>query len=87
MTSTHIHKLHTNTYVWWVVCRDVEVEAWRHEYKMCQTGAVQGEAARKAEQRTNLKADVADRSEADLSNVWVLACQVLHLQSHRGSLD
>lgn len=45
--------------------------------------AMHSETGRKADQETNLEADVADRPDTDLSNVWVLARQVLHLQSHR----
>ena len=45
--------------------------------------AVHGETGNKAEQGTNLKTDVADRSDAHLSNVWILARQVLHLHTHR----
>lgn len=49
---------------------------------------MRGETGKKAEQGTNLKADVADRPHAHLSNVRILARQVLHLYSHReASID
>ena len=83
MKLTALPDTATNNSPCWVVCRHVDPEAWGRECRACQIRAMHGETGKKAEQRSNLKADVAHRSHADLSNVWILARQVLHLHSHR----